>query len=160
MPETIKKHPIHQHNHHQTRLNNKLKERLGYLGIYSQRDPQQFFNNLTILEQESLLQELKAMYSQILLSYFIEENQINNQIDQFVEQAFFVNLPLNKVVEVHLELIDSLARQLELEGLHTEYLSDYRLTLIDVIAHLGEMYRSVLAENCLVSEPVSVASRK
>ncbi|MGL5794711.1 MAG: circadian clock protein KaiA, partial [Waterburya sp.] len=90
MPETIKKCSIHQHNPHQTRLNNKLKERLGYLGIYSQRDPQQFFNNLTILEQESLLQEFKAMYSQILLSYFIEENQINNQIDQFVEQAFFV----------------------------------------------------------------------
>ena len=28
-----------------------------------------------------------------------------------------------------------------LEGLHAEYLSDFRLTLIDVIAHLGEMYR-------------------
>jgi circadian clock protein KaiA len=160
MPETIKKCSIHQHNPHQTRLNNKLKERLGYLGIYSQRDPQQFFNNLTILAQENLLQEFKAMYSQILRNYFIEENQINNQIDQFVEQAFFVNLPLGKVVEIHLEVIDSLARQLELEGLHTEYLSDYRLTLIDVIAHLGEMYRSVLAENCLVSESTSIALGK
>jgi circadian clock protein KaiA len=109
---------------------------------------------------QNLLQEFKAMYSQILRNYFIEENQINNQIDQFVEQAFFVNLPLGKVVEIHLEVIDSLARQLELEGLHTEYLSDYRLTLIDVIAHLGEMYRSVLAENCLVSESTSIALGK
>jgi circadian clock protein KaiA len=152
MPETIKKCSIHQHNPHQTQLNTKLKERLGYLGIYSQRDPQQFFNNLTVVEQENLLSEFKTMYSQIILNYFIEENQINHLIDQFVEQAFFVNLPLGKIVEIHLELIDSLARQLELEGLHIEYLSDYRLTLIDVIAHLGEMYRSVLAEKCLISE--------
>lgn len=152
MPETMKKCPTYQHNPHQTRLDTKLKERLGYLGIYSQRDPQQFFNHLTVREQEKLLRQLKAIYSQILINYFTEQNQINNQIDQFVEQAFFVNLPLNKVVEIHLELIEDLEHQLKIEGLHAEYLSDYRLTLIDVLAHLGEMYRSVLVEKCIVSD--------
>lgn len=59
---------------------------------------------------------------------------------------------MGKVVEIHMELIDDLERQLKLEGLHSEYLSDYRLVLIDVIAHLGEMYRSVLTDKCIVSD--------
>lgn len=145
MPETMKEYRIDKQQsdqHH--RLNSKLKERLGYSGIYSQRDSRQFFNNLSPVEQRKLLKELKAMYSQIITDYFTKEDQINNQIDRFVEKAFFVNLPLGKVVEIHMELIDDLARQLKFEGLHTEYLKDYRLTLIDVMAHLGEMYRSVI----------------
>jgi circadian clock protein KaiA len=157
MPD-IKKCAMHQHHPRQARLDTKLKERLGYLGIYSQRDPRHFFSNLAVIEQDNLLQKFKAMYSQIIINYFLEENQINNQIDKFVEEAFFVNLPINKVVEIHMELIDSLTYQLKFEGLHTEYLSDYRLTLIDVIAHLGEMYRSVLSEKCVVSEHSSSAS--
>jgi circadian clock protein KaiA len=64
----------------------------------------------------------------------------------------FINLSLDRFVEIHRELIDNLEYQLIFEGLHTEHLSDYRLTLIDVIAHLGKMYGSVLAENCVVSD--------
>ena len=56
---------------------------------------------------------------------------------------------MDKVVEMHMQLIDGLARELKIQGLDTEYLKDYRLTLIDVIAHLGEMYRSVLTEKCI-----------
>jgi circadian clock protein KaiA len=40
-----------------------------------------------------------------------------------------------------MELMDALATQLKLEGRSEEILLDYRLTLIDIIAHLCEMYR-------------------
>ena len=125
-------------------LNSKLKERLGYSGIYSKRNSQHFFNCLSSFEQEKLLKKLKVIYSQILFNYFSSHDNINNLIDRFVEEAFFVNLPIGKVVEIHMELIDNLEHQLKFEGLHTAHLSDYRLTLIDVIAHLGEMYRMVI----------------
>ena len=62
------------------------------------------------------------------------------------------DLAIDQVVEIHMKLIDDLARELRVEGLHPDFLSDYRLTLIDVIAHLGEMYRSVLTENCVPSD--------
>ena len=146
---------INKQQSHQNRLNSKLRERLGYSGIYSQRDPQQFFNHLSLLEQQKLLKELKVMYLQIISDYFTEKNEINSQIDRFVETAFFVNLPMGKVVEIHMELIDDLSRQLKFEGLHGEYLSDYRLTLIDVIAHLGEMYRTILSDKCVISNIAS-----
>ncbi len=148
MPETIGENQVARQKSSQDRLNSKLRERLGYTGIYSQRDPQQFFNNLSDFEQKKLLKRLKSIYAQILLDYFTSETTINDQIDRFVETAFFVNLPMNKVMEIHMELIDDLERQLRFKGLNTEYLSDYRLTLIDVIAHLGEMYRSVIDKGC------------
>ncbi len=148
MPDAIKAYPINKQLE-QNRLNSKLKERLGYSGIYSQRDPQHFFNRLSPSEKQELVKELKADYYQIITNYFSKENQINNQIDRFVERAFFANLPLDKVVEIHMKLIDELSRELRFEGLHAEFLRDYRLTLIDVIAHLGEMYRTVLTENCV-----------
>lgn len=144
MPEAIPKNQIDQQNYHQDRLNSKLQERLGYTDVYSQRDNRTFFENLATVEQKKLIKQLKLIYYDILLNYFDSEETINNQIDRFVETAFFVNLPLNKVVEIHIELIDDWERQLKFEGLRTEDLSDYRLVLIDVIAHLGEMYRSVI----------------
>lgn len=133
-------------------LNAKLKERLGYFGIFSQRNSQYFLSNLSISERQELLAKLKVMYAQIITNYFTNEKQVNDYIDRFVEQAFFVNLSLGQVVEIHMELIDNLEHQLKLEGLNPEHLCDYRLTLIDVIAHLGEMYRSVLTENCVVND--------
>ncbi len=151
MPEAIQKYSINKQLE-QNRLNSKLKERLGYSGIYSQRNSQHFFERLSLVEQQELLKELRSDYYQILTNYFTKETQINDQIDRFVEKAFFVNLPLDKVVEIHMKLIDDLARELRFQGLHPEFLSDYRLTLIDVLAHLGEMYRSVLSENCVVSD--------
>ena len=48
---------------------------------------------------------------------------------------------MSKVIEIHLDLINTLEKQLILDGLDAEYLSDFRLTLIDVMAHLGEIYR-------------------
>ena len=150
MPDAIEKYPTNRPQSRQNRLNSKLKERLGYAGIYSQRDSQHFFENLSPPQRKSLLQELRGMYYEIFMDYFTEENQTNHRIDRFVEQAFFINLPVGKVVEIHMDLVDELARKLKLEGLNPEYLCDYRLTLIDVIAHLGEMYRRTL-KDALVS---------
>ena len=144
MSETIPENQIERPSFPQNRLNSKLKERLAYSGIYSRRDSAHFWENMAVFEQNKLFERLKLIYAQILFDYFATEAKINGQIDRFVEEAFFINLPLNKVVEIHIELIDNLERQLRFESLHTEHLSDYRLTLIDVLAHLGEMYRSVL----------------
>ena len=40
-----------------------------------------------------------------------------------------------------MDLMDEFAKQLQLENRSEEILLDYRLTLIDIIAHLCEMYR-------------------
>lgn len=123
------------------RSNTNSRKKLVYLGTRVGRDPQQFYSSLSILEQEELLENLKLDYSQILFDYFASETKIACQIDRFVNQVFALNLPVYKVVEIHCSLIDNLKRQLMLKGLRTEYLSSFRLTLIVVLAHLGETYR-------------------
>ncbi|MFB8788227.1 MAG: circadian clock protein KaiA [Potamolinea sp.] len=125
----------------QYRLSEKLKERLGYLGVYYKRNSQLFLRNLAPKQREKLLEKLKFGYRQIVLKYFSQEDSLNQQIDSFVEQAFFADIPVSRVVEIHMELMEEFAKQLKLEGRSEEVLLDYRLTLIDVIAHLGEMYR-------------------
>ena len=40
-----------------------------------------------------------------------------------------------------MELMDEFAQQLKLEGRNEDILLDYRLALIDIVAHLCEMYR-------------------
>ncbi|MEM8829247.1 MAG: hypothetical protein AAGE96_07810 [Cyanobacteria bacterium P01_G01_bin.19] len=132
----------------QNKLNQKLNERLGYSGVYFSRDRESFFVNLSELEQKKLTKRFKSIYTQILFNYFSDKEDVNDLIDRFVESAFFVNLPMNKVVEIHMEVIDGLERQLKFENLNSDYLTDYRLALIDVIAHLGEMYRSVIYKSC------------
>ncbi|MGK7898848.1 MAG: circadian clock protein KaiA, partial [Xenococcus sp. (in: cyanobacteria)] len=42
---------------------------------------------------------------------------------------------------IHMELMDEFSQQLKLEGRSEEILLDYRLALIDIVAHLCEMYR-------------------
>ncbi|HEY9302275.1 MAG TPA: circadian clock protein KaiA, partial [Phormidium sp.] len=51
------------------------------------------------------------------------------------------------IVEIHMELMDEISKQLKIEGRGDEILQDYRLTLIDVIAHLCEMYRRSLPKD-------------
>lgn len=121
--------------------NTNSEEKLVYLGTYISREPQQFYSSLSVSKQEELLERLKLDYSQILFDYFASEAKIARQIDRFVERVFALNLPVYKVVEIHCSLIDNLKRQLMLEGLRTEYLSSFRLTLIEVLARLGETYR-------------------
>ncbi|MBE9178406.1 circadian clock protein KaiA [Oculatella sp. LEGE 06141] len=125
----------------QRRLAEKLEERLGYLGVYYKRNPQNFFRHLTQSQKQELLRQLKADYRDIVLHYFSNDPKLNERIDNFVNMAFFADISVPQLVEIHMELIDEFAKQLKLEGRSDEVLLDYRLTLIDTIAHLCEMYR-------------------
>lgn len=125
----------------QRRLSEKLKERLGYLGVYYKRNPQLFFRYLTEKERHKLLDKLKFDYRQIVLKYFSQSDTLNQEIDNFVHIAFFADISVSRIVEIHMELMEEFSKQLKLEGRSDDILLDYRLTLIDVIAHLGEMYR-------------------
>ncbi|MEP0870127.1 circadian clock protein KaiA [Trichocoleus desertorum AS-A10] len=125
----------------QRRLTEKLKERLGYLSVYYKREPKNFLRYLPPDEKQKFLKKLKSNYSNIVLIYFSGEEQLNQKIDDFVNMAFFADVSVSQIVEVHMELIDEFSKQLKLEGRSDDILLDYRLTLIDTIAHLCEMYR-------------------
>jgi circadian clock protein KaiA len=125
----------------QRRLAEKLRERLGYLGVYYKRNPQLFLRHLSSSERQKLLENLKSEYRQIVLKYFSQENTLNQKIDNFVDKAFFADISVSRIVEIHMELMEEFSKQLKIEGRSEDILLDYRLTLIDVIAHLGEMYR-------------------
>lgn len=126
----------------QRRLAEKLKERLGYLGVYYKRNPKNFLRNLSREQRKDLLRQLKADYRDIILIYFSPDAEhLNDKIDNFVNMAFFADVSVSQIVEIHMELMDDFAKQLKLEGRSEEILLDYRLTLIDAIAHLCEMYR-------------------
>lgn len=125
----------------QMRLAEKLKERLGYLGVYYKRNPQNFLRHMTPSQREELLQQLKAEYRDIVLTYFSDDSRLNERIDNFVNVAFFADIPVSQIVEIHMDLMDEFSKQLKLEGRSDEILLDYRLTLIDTLAHLCEMYR-------------------
>ena len=125
----------------QHRLAEKLRARLGYLGVYYKRDERHFFRHLEPEEQDELISTLREEYRAIVLAYFDAESNININIDNLVDKAFFADISVAKIVEVHMWLMDEFSKQLKLEGRSPEILLDYRLTLIDVIAHLCEMYR-------------------
>lgn len=125
----------------QRRLASKLKERLGYLGVYYKRNPQYFLRHMSHDERQEFLSDLSKRYREIVLTYFSDSETTNQQIDEYVNTAFFADISVSQIVEIHMELMDEFSKQLQLEGRSEEILMDYRLTLIDVIAHLCEMYR-------------------
>jgi circadian clock protein KaiA len=132
----------------QRRLSEKLKARLGYLAVYYNRNRNNFFRQLSPTQRQDLSVQLKEQYRQIILAYFTPDSQLNDLLDQFVASVFFADLSVSEVVEIHMDLMDDFATQLKIEGWSEDILLDYRLTLIDVIAHLCEMYRrSIPAEN-------------
>ena len=123
------------------RLPNRLKERLGYLGVFYKRDPSRFLRHLAPSERQELLASLERTYRDLLISYFRDPAAANQALESFVHTAFFSDLPITKAVEIHMNLIDSFWKQLKLEGSTNDFLQDYRLALLDVMAHLCEMYR-------------------
>lgn len=151
-PESLSRPPasVETHANHeslvaqQMRLAEELQERLGYLGIYYKRSPKNFLRHMSLPQREELLKQLKADYREIVLSYFSHEAGLNQKIDNFVNIAFFADVPVAQIVEIHMGLMDEFSKQLKLEGRSDEILQDYRLTLIDTIAHLCEMYRRSL----------------
>ena len=158
MPETACNSQIDRRGNLRRGLKSSLRKRAVSPSIYLKRDPQRFFSNLSVAEQQELLNRLKFSYSRILFDYFSSEEKIDRLINRFAEEAFLIDLPVHKVVEIHGSLIDNLNYQLMLEGIHTEYLSDFRLTLIDAIAHLGEIYRKVMTVDCLTKENLEAQS--
>jgi circadian clock protein KaiA len=122
-------------------LANRLNDRLGYLGVYYKRDPERFFRNLAESERVELLRSLSRTYRDLLASYFRDPATANQALESFVNTAFFADLPITTTVEIHMNLIDGFWKQLKLEGHKIEFLQDYRLALLDVMAHLCEMYR-------------------
>lgn len=125
----------------QRRLTNKIKERLGYLGVYYKRNSCDFYRNLSEQNREKLLNRLSNCYRRILLNYFDDNQSINQLIDEFVDLIFFADVPTSQILEIHMNLIDEFSHQLQIEGRNDDILLDYRLPLIDVISHLCEMYR-------------------
>ncbi len=131
----------------QQRLREKLRERLGYAGVYYKRNRQNFFRNMSSAEKQEFTDKLHQDYRRIILSYFSDDDEINQKIDDFVNVAFFADVSVPNIVELHMELIEDFSQQLKLEGRNEEVLVDYRLTLIDAIAHLCEMYRRSIPQD-------------
>jgi circadian clock protein KaiA len=123
------------------RLANRLQGRLGLLGVFYKRDPSRFLRNLSEDERSELLASLQRTYRDLTLTYFRNPAAANQALENFVNTVFFSDLPITKVVEIHVNLVDSFAKQLRLEGHKSDFLQDYRLVLLDVMAHLCEMYR-------------------
>jgi circadian clock protein KaiA len=129
------------------KLANRLKGRLGYLGVYYKRDPSRFLRNLPEVDRQELLRSLTRTYRDLLFGYFRDPAAANQALESFVNTAFFADLPITNTVEIHMNLIDGFSKQLKLEGHRNDFLQDYRLALLDVMAHLCEMYRrSIPAE--------------
>jgi circadian clock protein KaiA len=135
------------------KLANRLKDRLGYLGVYYKRDPERFFRNLADAERDELLRSLSRTYRDLLVSYFRDPAAANQALESFVNTAFFADLPITTTVEIHMNLIDGFWKQLKLEGHKIEFLQDYRLALLDVMAHLCEMYRRSVPPDRAMATP-------
>jgi len=140
------------------KLANRLKGRLGYMGVYYQRDSSRFLRHLPPREGKELLGSLTRTYRDLLLSYFRDPAAANQALESFVNTAFFSDLPITNAVEIHMNLIEGFGKQLKLEGQKNDFLQDYRLALLDVMAHLCEMYRRSLPTD--VVQPSLVAKQE
>ena len=135
------------------KLSSRLQERLGYLGVFYKRDPSRFLANLPPDEQRELLRSLQRTYRDLLISYFRDPAAANQALESFVNTAFFGDLPITRTVEIHMNLIDEFWKQLRLEGHKNDFLQDYRLALLDVMAHLCEMYRRSIPPEVALAVP-------
>jgi circadian clock protein KaiA len=99
------------------------------------------FPRMMTADQQALLQQLKSEYRNILIIYFTQDPTVPLKLDKFINALFCANIPVPQIIEIHMELIDEFSKQLKLEGRNDDTLLDYRLTLIDVLAHLCEEYR-------------------
>lgn len=123
------------------RLADRLQDRLGLAGVVYRRDSSRFLRHLPSQDADELLGSLQRTYRDLLLHYFQNPPAANQALESFVNTAFFSDLPITKAIEIHMNLIDAFAKQLRIQGLKGDHLQDYRLALLDVLAHLCEMYR-------------------
>ncbi|MFW9259542.1 KaiA family protein [Nostoc sp. CALU 546] len=113
-----------------------------YVFASQMQKSQQHFQEMTPAERQGLLRQLKLDYSLILIDYFTTDKTLKEKIDKFINTIFYANIPVPQIIEIHMEVIEEFSNQLKLEGRSNETLLDYRLTLIDILAHLCEVYRS------------------
>lgn len=139
----------------QARLAEKLREQLSYKGVYYHRDPKRFFRNLSAGEQQQLLQRLRGLYQAIVLDYFQFPQRANLRTDELVALAFFADMGASQILELHMGLMEDFSKQLKIEGRNEEILLDYRITLIDVIAQLSEMYRRAVPRSPQMLQPIA-----
>lgn len=113
-----------------------------YVFASQMQKSQQHFQEMNPAERQGFLKQLKLDYSLILINYFTTDKTLKEKIDKFINSIFYANIPVPQIIEIHMEVIEEFSIQLKLEGRSNETLLDYRLTLIDVLAHLCEVYRS------------------
>ena len=106
----------------------------------------QTFQDMTAAEKQELLAAMKADYRQIIINYFISDKTLQEKLDKFINTLFYTSIPVPQIIEMHMEVIDEFSKQLRIEGRSDETLLDYRLTLIDILAHLCEVYRCSVAK--------------
>ena len=126
--------------------NQTLDKKNNYFLSFAQQRKAQNFQDMTTTEKREILEQLKSDYRQIIVNYFLTDKAIKEKIDKFINALFYANIPVPQIIEMHMEIIDEFAKQLRLEGRSDETLLDYRLTLIDILAHLCEIYRSTVAK--------------
>ena len=126
--------------------NQTLDKKNNYFLAFAQQRKAQNFQDMTTTEKREILEQLKSDYRQIIVNYFLTDKAIKEKIDKFINALFYANIPVPQIIEMHMEIIDEFAKQLRLEGRSDETLLDYRLTLIDILAHLCEIYRSTVAK--------------
>jgi circadian clock protein KaiA len=119
-----------------------------YLYVFASQmqKSQQHFQEMTPTEKQELLKQIKLEYSLILIDYFTTDKTLKDKIDKFINNIFYANIPVPQIIEIHMEVIEEFSNQLRLEGRSNEALLDYRLTLIDILAHLCEVYRSSISK--------------
>ncbi|MBV9386775.1 MAG: hypothetical protein JOZ78_10150 [Chroococcidiopsidaceae cyanobacterium CP_BM_ER_R8_30] len=112
-----------------------------------QQEQRQSFQQLPLTQQQETLQQLKAAYRRIVLNYFATNNTLKQDIEEFTKTAFDTDVPTPVIIEIHIELIEDISKQLKLEGRSDDILLDYRLTLIDILAKLCELYRAAMTQS-------------
>ncbi|MBE9050520.1 KaiA family protein [Nostocales cyanobacterium LEGE 11386] len=127
-------------------LNENFTNKYFYVFACYEQKPQQFFQQMTQVDRQVLLQQLKSDYRQILIHYFTTDKTLKEKIDKFINAVFCANIPVPQIIEFHMELIEDFSIQLRLEGRSDETLLDYRLALIDILAHLCELYRCSMSK--------------
>ncbi|MCC5619023.1 circadian clock protein KaiA [Nostoc sp. CHAB 5836] len=113
-----------------------------YVFASQMQKSQQHFQEMSPAEKQGLLRQLKSDYSLIIIDYFSTDKTLKEKIDKFINTIFYSNIPVPQIIEIHMEVMEEFSNQLKLEGRSNETLLDYRLTLIDILAHLCEIYRS------------------
>ena len=124
----------------------KLNNKDNYVFAFGQQRKSQIFKDMTAIEKQELLAKLKSDYRQIIINYFLTDKALQERLDKFINNLFYTSIPVPQIIEMHMEIMDEFAKQLKIEGRSDETLLDYRLTLIDILAHLCELYRCSVAK--------------